>query len=165
MTGASEIRIVHATPDDVPLVHDMIEALADHLQLAHEVVATEDDLRHALFGPNPRAEVAIAYVGDDPAGFALFYDNYSTFRGRCGLHLEDLFVRRGWRGYGIGRRLLAYLAALTLARGCGRLEWWVLTDDEAAVAFYEKLGASAKGEWTIYHLMGDALATLAAENP
>ncbi|MEJ2509737.1 MAG: GNAT family N-acetyltransferase [Gammaproteobacteria bacterium] len=158
-----EIRIEAATEADVALVHDMIESLADHLGLAHEVVATEADLHDALFGRRPKAEVVIAYADGDPAGFALFYDNYSTFRGRCGIHLEDLYVRGNWRGAGIGRYLLAYLADLTRQRGCSRLEWWVLSSDEGAVGFYEAIGATAKGEWDIYRLQGKALDALADE--
>lgn len=165
MNDSPRIRIEAATEADVPMVHDMIESLADHLELAHEVVATEADLHDALFGRRPKAEVVIAYADGDPAGFALFYDNYSTFRGRCGIHLEDLYVRSAWRGAGIGRYLLAHLAALTRERGCTRLEWWVLASDDAAVGFYEAIGASAKGEWDIYRLQGAALDALASETP
>jgi GNAT superfamily N-acetyltransferase len=163
MNDAPRIHIAYATEAEIPLVHNMIETLADHLGLAHEVVATEVDLHKALFGRRPKAEVVIAYADGDPAGFALFYDNYSTFRGRCGIHLEDLFVRSEWRGSGIGRYLLAYLADLTQKRGCSRLEWWVLATDEGAVGFYEAIGATAKGEWLIYRLHGRDLDALAQE--
>lgn len=159
-----QIRIAPAGIADVPVIHEMIGALADHLGLAHELVATEGDLHDALFGPRPRAEVVLAYMGDAPAGFALFYNNYSTFRGRCGIHLEDLYVLPVWRGKRIGRRLLAHIARLTLERGCGRLEWWVLATDERASRFYEQLGATAKDEWTVYRLKGDSLARLARES-
>lgn len=157
------IRIVPAGLGDVPVIHEMIGALADHLGLAHELVATETDLHDALFGARPRAEVVLAYMGDTPAGFALFYNNYSTFRGRCGIHLEDLYVLPRWRGRRIGRRLLAHIARLTLERGCSRLEWWVLSSDERASRFYEQLGATAKDEWTVYRLKGDSLARLAEQ--
>ncbi|MGD9000596.1 MAG: GNAT family N-acetyltransferase [Granulosicoccaceae bacterium] len=163
MSDSPDMRIESATEADIPVIHEMIEALADHLELAHEVVATEDDLHKALFGHRPKAEVVIAYADGEPAGFALFYDNYSTFRGRCGIHLEDLYVRSEWRGGGIGRFLLAYLAELTRQRGCSRLEWWVLAADEGAAAFYEAIGATAKGEWDIYRLHGPTLDALAAE--
>jgi GNAT superfamily N-acetyltransferase len=163
MTKSPAMRIEFATEADIPLIHDMIEALADHLELAHEVVATESDLHDALFGQRPKAEVVIAFADAEPAGFALFYDNYSTFRGRCGIHLEDLYVRSEWRGSGIGRCLLAYLAELTRRRGCSRLEWWVLAADAGAAAFYEAIGATAKGEWDIYRLHGPALHALADE--
>lgn len=157
------IRIEPARERDTAEIHDMIEALADHMGLSHQVVATEADLREALFGAQPQAEVLIARAGDEAAGFALYYNNYSTFRGRCGIHLEDLFVHDRWRGEGIGRYLLAYLANLTLRRGCSRLEWWVLASDENVVSFYEAIGATAKGEWNIYRLHGKALTALAQE--
>lgn len=163
MTSAPDTRIVPASEADIPVIHEMIVALSDHLGLSHEVVATEADLHAALFGPRPKAEVILLYVEKQPAGFALFYDNYSTFRGRCGIHLEDLYVDSSWRGYGLGRRLLAYLANLTRQRGCSRLEWWVLAEDPDAVAFYEAIGATAKGEWDIYRLHGAALESLASE--
>jgi GNAT superfamily N-acetyltransferase len=164
MVNADTVRIVAAEKIDVPVIHGMIEALADHLDLSHELIATEEDLHQALFGARPKAEVVIGYVNEQPAGFALFYNNYSTFRGRCGVHLEDLFVWPQWRGHGLGRRLLAYLAALTLKRGCGRLEWWVLAEDTNAIGFYEAIGATAKGEWTIYRLRGNDLHALASEH-
>lgn len=163
MNTTPDIRIIPAGEADIPVIHEMIVALSDHLGLTHEVVATEEDLHAALFGPRPKAEVILLYVDKQPAGFALFYDNYSTFRGRCGIHLEDLYVDSRWRGYGLGRRLLAYLADLTRRRGCSRLEWWVLAGDLDAVAFYEAIGASAKGEWNIYRLQGAALDSLAGE--
>ena len=158
-------HIAPATPADVPTVHRMILALADHLGLAHAVVATESDLADALFGPQPRAEVLLAWAGDAPAGFALYYGNYSTFRGRCGLHLEDLYVEPAWRSSGIGRGLLARLAQITLERGCGRLEWWVLSEDAKATSFYEAIGAAAQDEWTVFRLKGPALQQLAAWTP
>jgi len=157
------VEIVPAVETDVTAIHTMITDLADHLGLVHELVATEQDLREALFGARPRAEVLMARVDGAVAGFALFFDNYSTFRGRCGLHLEDLYVRPAYRGAGVGRCLLAHLAALTRARGCGRLEWWVLGEDEKALAFYEKIGATAKDEWVVFRLKGEELRHLAEE--
>lgn len=161
----AEFHIAPATPADVPAIHDMILALADHLGLAHAVVATEADLTEALFGAQPRAEVLLARAAGEAAGFALYYGNYSTFRGRCGLHLEDLYVQPAWRSSGIGRALLARLARLTLERGCGRLEWWVLSDDAKAAAFYESIGATAQDEWTVFRLKGASLQGLAAWTP
>lgn len=161
MGKVEKIGIIDAGIEHIPIIHKMIDSLADHLHLSHEVVATEADLHNALFGPRPQAEVVLAYIGDTPAGFALFYNNYSTFRGRCGLHLEDLYVQPEWRGHGIGKCLLSHLARLTLARGCSRLEWWVLGEDKKAIAFYEALGASAKEEWLIYRLRGQPLEALA----
>lgn len=161
MDQTEAFQIIKAGPEHIPVIHEMIDALADHLALGHELVATEEDLHYALFGPAPQAEVVLACMGEATAGFALFYNNYSTFRGRCGLHLEDLYVRPQWRGHGIGKRLLAHLARLTLQRGCSRLEWWVLGEDEKAVAFYEAIGASAREEWMIFRLRGEPLEALA----
>ncbi|MCU0622381.1 MAG: GNAT family N-acetyltransferase, partial [Gemmatimonadaceae bacterium] len=121
--------------------------------------------RDALFGDHPGAEVLIAEADGAPAGFALFFHNFSTFLGRRGLYLEDLFVRPEYRGVGIGRRLLAELAALAVARDCGRLEWSVLDWNAPAIGFYRALGAVPMDEWTVFRLAGDALATLAAERP
>ncbi|HEU5171621.1 MAG TPA: GNAT family N-acetyltransferase [Gemmatimonadales bacterium] len=161
MTDA--VRIVPATEDQVPLILQFIRDLAEYERLSHQVVATEEGLRRSLFGRQRAAEVVFAYVGDEPAGFALFFHNYSTFLGQRGLYLEDLFVRPAYRGRGVGRRLLAYLARLALDRGCGRFEWWVLDWNAPAIAFYEKLGAKPMSDWTVYRLTGDALARLAAE--
>ncbi len=155
------MEIIPAAPEHVPEIHDMIEALADHLGLSHELVATEEHLYEALFGDHQQAEVILAHEGEHIAGFALFYNNYSTFRGRCGMHLEDLYVKPAWRGRGIGKRLLAHLSKMTLERGCNRLEWWVLGEDVKAVEFYENLKASAKDEWNIYRLKGKPLSALA----
>jgi GNAT superfamily N-acetyltransferase len=157
------VAIQPARPEDIAVIHDMIMALADNLGYAHAAVATEADLHQALFGEVPKAEVVVAWLGGEAAGFALFYNNYSTFRGRCGVHLEDLFVRPGSRGAGIGRRLLAHMARLTVERGCGRLEWWALTADERVNAFYEAVGATVQDEWSVYRLKGAALRNLALE--
>jgi len=163
MASDETFQIRPATERDLQAIHAMIEALADHLQLAHQLVVDEADLRHALFGPQPQAEVLIAQAADEYAGFALFYGNYSTFRGQCGLHLEDLYVAPAWRSLGLGRVLLAHLARLTLERGCRRLEWWVQTTDSRAVRFYDMLDAKAKDEWTVYRLAGEPLQRLAGE--
>ena len=160
---AEDLAIRPAEPGDVPAIHAMIMRLADNLGLAHEAVATESNLWEALFGPRPRAEVVIAEASGRPAGFALFYNSYSTFRGRCGVHLEDLYITPEHRGGGIGRALLAHVARLTRERGCGRLEWWALTEDDKANRFYERLGAVVQDEWAVYRLKGEALAALAGE--
>ena len=157
------VRIVPATERDVPLVLELIKGLAEYERLAHEVVATEAVLRETLFGARPGAEVVIAYAGEEAAGFALFFHNFSTFLGRPGLALEDLFVRPAWRGRGIGRKLLAHLAALAVARGCGRFEWQVLDWNADAIAVYRRVGAVPMSDWTTYRLTGEALARLAAE--
>lgn len=161
MASDEKVEIRPATERDLPDVYTMIEALADHLQLSHELVVDEADLRDALFGDRPRAEVVLACIDAESVGFALFYGNYSTFRGQCGLHLEDLYVRDDRRGSGVGRRLLQYLARLTIERGCRRLEWWVQSTDSRAIAFYDMLGAIAKDEWTVYRLSGAPLSRLA----
>lgn len=148
---------------DIPAIHAMILDLADNLGHAHAAAVTREDLAAALFGAAPKAEVVVAWMGAEPAGFALFYNNYSTFRGQCGVHLEDLYVRPEWRSAGIGRKLLAHMARLTLARDCGRLEWWALTGDERVNAFYESVGAAVQDEWSVYRLKGAALRNLALE--
>ncbi len=155
------IRIAPATEDQVPLILDFIRGLAEYEKLAHEVVATEESLRRSLFGPRPDAEVVIACVDGEPAGFALFFHNFSTFVGRRGLYLEDLFVKPAYRGHGVGRRLLQHLARLAVERGCGRFEWWVLDWNAPAIRFYESLGARPMSDWTVYRLTGPALEALA----
>lgn len=152
-----------ATVDDVATVLRLIRALADYEKLAHEVVATEDSLRAALFGPKPDAECVIAREGARPVGFALFFHNFSTFRGRRGLYLEDLFVEPDCRGKGYGRALLAHLAGLAVERGCARFEWSVLDWNAPAIGFYRSLGATVMDEWRICRLTGDALQALAAD--
>ena len=158
------LRIRSAVADDVPLILSFIRDLADYEKLPHEVVATEELLRQALFGPRPFAEVIIATLGDEPVGFALFFHNFSTFLGLPGIYLEDLFVRPAARGQGVGRQLLVHLARLARERGCGRLEWAVLDWNEPAMKFYRGLGAIRKDDWTIFRLTGDALAKLAARD-
>ena len=150
-----------ATPEDIPLIAELIRALAEYEHLSHEVVLDEGALREHLFGPRPYAEVALAEHADDAVGFALFFHNYSTFLGRPGIYLEDLFVRPEHRGTGHGRALLGYLAGLAVERGCGRLEWSVLDWNEPSIAFYRSLGAAPMDDWTLYRLTGDALESLA----
>ena len=152
-----------ATREDVPLILELIHELADYEKLAHEVVATEASLVATLFGPKPAAEIMIAELDGAPVGFALYFHNYSTFLGRPGIYLEDLFVRPDARGRGVGRALLARLARIAVERGCGRLEWAVLDWNESAIGFYRKLGATAMDDWTVYRLTGDALVTVADE--
>ena len=154
-------RIRPATEADVPLIVRFIRGLAEYERLLHECEATEEKIRASLFGPRPDAEVVIAEVDGEPAGFALFFHNYSTFLARRGLYLEDLFVLPDHRGGGVGRALLEHLARLAVERGCGRLEWWVLDWNEPAIRFYRSLGAAPMDEWTVQRVTGDALARLA----
>ena len=155
------LKIRSATRADVPVILRFIQGLADYEKLAHECSATETQLEQTLFGDRPVAEVVLAYQGDAPAGFALFFHNYSTFLARPGIYLEDLFVDPAFRGLGVGRALLSHLAALAVERKCGRLEWSVLDWNSDAIRFYERLGARAMNEWTVYRVTGDALMTLA----
>ncbi len=153
-----------ATPADVGVLLALIRELAEYERLTHEVVATEERIRESLFGETPRAEAVLARVGDEVAGFALYFHNYSTFLARPGLYLEDLFVRPQFRGRGIGRALLARLASVALERGCGRFEWAVLDWNTDAIGFYESLGAKPMNEWTVYRLSGATLEQLAASD-
>ena len=156
------VAIRPAVADDVPLVLRFIRELAEYERLADQVVATEEGLRHTLFGPAPKAEVVFAMVDGAEAGFALFFHNYSTFLGKLGLYLEDLYVRPELRGRGVGGALLRHLAQLALERGCGRLEWSVLDWNEPALAFYRSIGAKPVEGWTVHRLTGDALVSLAS---
>lgn len=153
-----------ATPADVPTIVSLIRALAEYEKLAHEVELDEARLREHLFGPRPFAEVLIADEAGRSVGFALFFHNYSTFLGRPGIYLEDLFVLPEYRGKGLGKALLAALAKLAVERECGRLEWAVLDWNEPSIRFYESLGAVAKKEWIIYRTTGESLAKLAERN-
>ena len=150
-----------AEPGDVPVILRCIRGLAEYERLAHQCVATEALLRESLFGPIPAAEVVLAFQGDVPAGFALWFRSYSTFLARPGIYLEDLFVLPEFRGRGLGRLLLAHLARTASDRGYGRVDWAVLDWNASAIRFYESLGAVPLGDWTTYRLAGDALASLA----
>lgn len=168
MTEAAEFRIRPALPADVGLVLAFIRQLAEYEKLAHEVVADEAALHDALFGPRANAEALIgelhhAGAAPEPVAFAVFFHNFSTFLGRRGLYLEDLFVQPRHRGAGYGRRMLAHLARLAVERGCRRFEWAVLDWNAPALGFYAALGAEAKSDWVIHRLSGGALAALAAE--
>lgn len=154
--------IESATIDDLPAILSLIRALADYEKLSDMVVATEADLHDALFGARPAAECLIARADGQPVGFALFFHNFSTFLGRRGIYLEDLFVVPEARGNGHGKALLKRLAELAVERGCGRLEWSVLDWNEPSIRFYEGLGARRMSEWLIYRLSGDALRAFAA---
>ena len=164
MTHDVQIRIKPATEGDAGLVLDFVKALAEYEGMVDEVVATEEDLRESLFGPGAVAEAVIGYSGDEPVGFALFFHHYSTFKGRPSLYLEDIFVLPQWRGCGLVRKLMSYLAHTATARKCRRLEWSVLDWNQPAIDFYKRLGASSVDGWTTYHLSGQDLEKLAQEH-
>ncbi|MBX5483082.1 MAG: GNAT family N-acetyltransferase [Myxococcaceae bacterium] len=156
------LQLRPATAADTGTILRFIRALAEYERLSGEVVATEAQLRETLFGERPQAEVVLAFDGEEPVGFALYFHNYSTFLARRGLYLEDLFVLPEHRGRGIGKALLKELARIAVARGCGRLEWAVLDWNEPARRFYESLGARPLQEWVVHRLSGTALEKLAA---
>ena len=157
------VNIRSAIQGDVPVIAQLIRGLARFEKLEHEVVMTEDLLATALFGERQYAEVLLAEDEGLAVGFALFFHNFSTFLGRPGIYLEDLFVMPEHRGKGIGRLLLASLARLAVERHCGRLEWAVLDWNREAIRFYERLGARPNSDWTIYRLTGEALSGLARQ--
>jgi len=156
------IAIRPAAAADLPLIAQLIRDLAAYEKLAHEVRFDEAVLHSKLFGPRPYAEVVIGELNGAPQGFALFFHNFSTFEGKPGIYLEDLFVRPEARGSGLGKALLAHLAALAVERDCARLEWSVLDWNEPAIGFYKKLGARLMDEWTVMRLDGSALQQLGA---
>jgi GNAT superfamily N-acetyltransferase len=154
------IRIDPATPADVPMILQLIRELAEFERLLHEVQATEEQLTGQLFGPRPSAEVLMARIDEEVAGFALFFHNFSTFLAMPGIYLEDLYVRQKFRGQGCGEALLRHLARLALERKCGRLEWSVLDWNVRAIDFYKSLGAVPMSQWTVHRVTGDALIKL-----
>ncbi len=156
------ISIRPASAADLPLIAQLIRDLAEYERLAHEVRFDDDVLNAKLFGPRPYAEVVIGEIDGHPQGFALFFHNFSTFEGRPGIYLEDLFVRPEARGSGLGKALLSHLAALAVERDCARLEWSVLDWNEPAIGFYKKLGARLMDDWTVMRVDGQALAQLGA---
>jgi len=164
MNDLSKFTIQLATKADVPIILNFIRGLAKYEKLSHEVKATEAQLRKHLFGSKPAAEVIIAKLDRAPVGFALFFTTFSTFAGRRGIWLEDLFVLPQNRRAGIGRALLRAVAAIALRRKCGRLEWSVLDWNEPAIKLYRKLGAKSMDDWTIQRVTGKALANLAGKS-
>lgn len=161
-TKFKELNIRFAEEKDVKLILDFIKELADYEKLLHEVVATEDILRETLF-EKKAAEVVIAEHEGQPIGFALFFHNFSTFLGRPGLYLEDLYIRPEMRGKGYGKTLLAFLAKLAIERKCGRFEWWCIDWNEPSINFYKSIGAEPMDEWTVYRVHNEALTNLAEE--
>lgn len=161
----TNLQITTATEADLPIILSFIKGLAEYEKLLHQVVATEEILRESLFGPKKYAEVVIARYGSEPAGFALFFHNFSTFLGRPGIYLEDLFVLPEFRKKGIGKALLAYLAGVAVQRKCGRMEWAVLDWNKPAMGFYERMGAVCLDDWRIFRLTGEALERYGSKDP
>jgi GNAT superfamily N-acetyltransferase len=159
----TNIRIDPATESDIPLILSFIKEFAEYVHSAHEVLATEEILRETLFGSKPYAEVIVARLDELPVGFAIFFHNFSTFLGKPGLYLEDLFVLPEFRSQGIGKALLICLARLAVARGCGRFEWAVLDWNASAIEFYKRLGAVPLDDLTVFRLTGESLKKLANE--
>jgi GNAT superfamily N-acetyltransferase len=157
----SKLRFVPAAEADIPVILDLIHALAEYEKLSDSVTATPERLRETLFGRKPAAEVLLAHWDQECAGFAVFFPTYSTFLAQPGLYLEDLYVKPHLRGKGIGLAILKHLAKIADERGCGRLEWGVLNWNQPAIQFYERLGALPMDEWTKYRLTGEALKALA----
>ncbi|SBW03563.1 N-acetyltransferase ats1 [uncultured Eubacteriales bacterium] len=157
-----ELSFRFANETDAELILRFIRELAQYENMLDEVVATEEDLKEWIF-ENKKAEVLFAVVGGLEIGFALFFHNFSTFLGRAGLYLEDLFVRPEYRGHGFGRAVLKELARIAVERGCGRLEWWCLDWNQPSIDFYLSMGAQPMGDWTVYRLTGDTLKALAGE--
>jgi GNAT superfamily N-acetyltransferase len=164
-TKATNFKIRAATIVDVPIILELIRALATYERAPNEVRATEDQLVDVLFGKKPAAEVLLAFEDDNPIGFAVFFHNFSTWLGRPGLYLEDLFVKPEHRGKGYGRGLLVHLGKIAHDRGCGRMEWAVLNWNEPAIEFYKKLGAKSLDEWKIFRLNREGIARLVEAVP
>jgi len=160
-TSVANFAIKPASKKDVPVILAFVRKLADYERLSHEVVSTEELLQRTLFGQRRTAEVAIGYFKNEPVGFVLFFHNFSTFLGRPGIYIEDLFVEEPFRRRGFGGALLAHVAKLAVARDCGRLEWSVLDWNEPAINFYRKLGAVPMNEWTVFRVTGANLKQLA----
>lgn len=161
---SGDTHIVPATKKDVPLIRQFILELAEYERAKPgEAPVTEKDLTETLFGKRPAAEVLIAYLDDEPAGFALFFHNYSTWLGKRGIFLEDLFVRPAARKHGVGFALFRALARLALERDCGRVDWSVLTWNELAISFYRQIGAKSMDDWTMFRLTGNALGQIAGK--
>jgi GNAT superfamily N-acetyltransferase len=156
----TNFSIRQATEQDVPLILSFIRQLAEYERLSHEAVVNEKTLRESLFGPRRYAEVLLGYAGEEPVAFAVFFHNFSTFLGRPGLYLEDLFVIPEMRGKGFGRTMLVELARIARERNCGRFEWAVLDWNQPAIQFYKNLGAIPMDEWTIFRVTGEALGRL-----
>lgn len=156
-------EIKFATREDVPVIHELINNLAEYEKLTHEVTGTVEMLENSLFGKNSNIYAILGFEGETPVGFALYFYNYSTFLGKKGLYLEDLFVLPGCRGKGYGKKLLAKLASIAVSENCGRFEWSVLDWNEPAINFYKSLGANPMDEWTVFRMTEDKMKQLAKQ--
>lgn len=165
VNSSGGITVRKATAEDSALVLDFIQQLARYEKLAHQCIATADQIRATLFGPNPRAESLVAFRGSNPAGFAVYFFSYSTFLAQPGLYLEDLFVKPDLRGRGIGKRIFLELLRIAQANHCGRFEWSVLDWNQPAIDFYKSLGAKAQAEWVRYRLDEEQISQLAQRGP
>jgi len=163
MTNSNNFIIRQATENDAASILALIKDLAEYEKLSHEVAATEDDIRQSLFGDRPVAKALIGELEGVPISFALFFYNFSTFQGKPGIYLEDLYVKPDYRGNGFGRKMLAHIAGLAKERNCGRFEWSVLDWNAPAIRTYDRLNARPMKEWILYRLTGDALDKLAQE--
>ena len=161
MSAHALTSIVPASEKDVPLILSFIRELAEFEKESSRVIATEEILRTTMFGPHPYAEAAIGYAGTEPAAFAIYFFSYSSFSGLPSLYLEDIFVRANFRGLGVGKQILAYLAQRAGEHNCGRMEWSVLNWNQAAIGFYKNLGAEPVRNWTVYHLAKEEIQNLA----
>jgi GNAT superfamily N-acetyltransferase len=157
----TNVRILPAERKDIPLILSFVRKLAEYERLLDTVVADEDALSNTLFGARPVAEVILAYIDNEPVGFAVYFQTFSTFIGRPGIYVEDLFIEPAYRSKGVGKAVLEYLARLTQHRGCARLSWAVLDWNQPAIEFYRKLGAIPLDDWTVFELSGTALERLA----
>lgn len=158
---SNKIEVRFAVETDVELILSFVKELADFEKLLHEVVATTAILKKSLFGPHSNAEVILIYFDGVPVGFALFFHNFSTFLGKPGIYIEDLYVRPELRGKGLGQKMLGFIAKLAKTRDCGRVEWWVLDWNHEAIKFYKKIGAIPMDEWTVFRLTGENLDAVA----
>ncbi len=158
---SNNIIIREATKDDVPVILKFIKELAEYEKLLHEVVATEEILLETMFAPNSHAKAIIGYVDAEPVCFAIYFYNFSTFLGRSGIYIEDLYVKPEFRGFGLGKKLLSYLAKICVESNYPRLQWWVLNWNEDAINFYKRIGAQPMDEWTVFRVTGPELEILA----
>lgn len=160
-TKIPDYKLRFATESDIPIILRFIRELAAYEKLEHEAEATEPVLRDTLFGERRNAEVILGIYSDEPVSFAVFFHNFSTFLGKPGIYLEDLFVKPEFRGKGFGKSMISYLAHLAKERGCGRLEWWVLDWNKPAIDFYQSIGAKSMDDWTVQRISGNDLEVLA----